>query len=745
MRKIILLSFVLLCSLFAIGQTRPYLSERIFIAPSSGYYDVGDTVEIAGQVLSTDYADFYPYSRYVYVDVLDGGGNIVKSQKLACRDDGSFYTAFLMGSLPKGQYNVRGYTRFMCNSEVPLSPASSFFYGEKPELASAGVSDGGLKAVFFPEGGHLTGGTLQNVGVYVYDKSYRPAKADYYVVKNSRDTICYGSTSESGWDRMAFIPEDHAVYQLYIRGCNTACSLPEPSAVPTLQTYVNKGRLLCRVLGGADGLEGCRVLMFHNSFGLKELRIEDGQGMASLSGCGDGPLTVWLVDSLNNPLSQRTLWVGDMPQADGGVSVATDGRIGDTVSVSLADSVSACRAFVRFIPVAALSSAASAYSTLNFADDLRSPVTVADVFVGGRQKTPAEYKKDLECWLLSAVCPLPDVRLMASDSVKCKFGVESSLSVAGTIESGHHAQSGVNVQVFNAATGDAATGVTGRDGRFDIPVADYRDGDRLYIQASDKYGNPGDYLYLLADDYVPPVMPLPSASVLDDLAQAYSDGYGIDTLNRYSIDNVEITHRAVNKKQYDWARTKSSFSFYDRKFLESHKNLFTVRDAVLYTQKVNVSSDRSNVSWKSSRYLMISKQRVKGARTYDDDPQSARPNTAFSEIAFVVNGLKIDRGIADVLDIPITDVESIELVTPLDQKALWYNTPLGCFDIKLRSGRNAPQMQSNGTVAALRGLSVPLKQQELRLPHRSGHYLMLVDVVSADRKIRSLARTVDVK
>lgn len=54
-------------------------------------------------------------------------------------------------------------------------------------------------------------------------------------------------------------------------------------------------------------------------------------------------------------------------------------------------------------------------------------------------------------------------------------------------------------------------------------------------------------------------------------------------------------------------------------------------------------------------------------------------------------------------------------------------------------------MQSNGTVAALRGLSVPLKRQELRLPRRSGRYLMLVDVVSADRKIRSLARMVDVK
>lgn len=744
MRRTILLSFFFFCCLFTIGQTRPYVSERIFIAPSSGCYDVGDTVEIVGQVLSTDYTDFYPYSRYVYVDVLDGGGNIVKSQKLVCRGDGSFYTAFLMGSLPKGQYNVRGYTRFMCNSEVPLSPASSFFYGEEPEHSDVGVS-GGLKAVFFPEGGHLRGGTLQNVGVYVYDKSYRPAKADYYVVKNSRDTVCYGSTDESGWDRMAFIPEDRAVYQLYIRGCHTAYSLPELSAEPTLQTYVNKGRLLCRVLGGVDGLEGCRVLMFHNSFGLKELRVDGGQGMASLAGCGDGPLTVWLVDSLGESLSQRTLWVGSMPLADGGINIATDGGAGDTVAVSLTDSVSPYRAFVRFLPVATQSSVASAYSVLNFTGSLRSPVPAADVFTGGRQKTQAEYKKNLECWLLSAVRPLPDVKLMASDSVKYKFGVESSLSVAGTIESGHHAQPGVNVQVFNAATGDAATGVTGRDGRFDIPVADYRDGDRMYIQASDKYGNPGDYLYLLADDYVPPVVPLPSASVIDDLAQAYSDVEKIDTLNRYNIGNVEITHRAVNKKQYDWARTKSTFSFYDRKFLESHKNFFTVRDAVLYTHKVNVSSDKSNVSWKSSRYFMISEQHVNGVRTYDDVDRSYNPSTVFSEIAFVINGLKINRGIADVLDIPITDVESIELVTPFDQKALWYDTPKGCFDIKLRSGRNAPQMQSNGTVAALRGLSVPLKQQELRLPRRSGRYLMLVDVVSADRTIRSLARTVDVK
>lgn len=746
MRRFVLFSLLSLCYIVAIGQTRPYLSERIFIAPSNGYYDIGDTVEVVGQVLSTDYADFYPYSRYVYVDVLDSGSNIVKSQKLVCRDDGSFYTAFLMGSLPKGQYRVRGYTLFMCNSKSLFLPAAFFSYGEKQNSDVDDVSTNDvLKAVFFPEGGHLTGGALQNIGVYVYDKNYRPAKIDYSIVKNNRDTICGGSTSESGWDRIAFIPEEHATYQLCIRGCNTKLSLPTLSPEPVLQTYINKGCLLCRVQGNMNDAGKYRVLMFHNSFGLKELRIDGGHGMANLSGCGDGPLTVWLVNTFNNIMSQRTLWVGSLPLPNGGMSVTTGGSAGDTVMVNLTDSVSAYNAFVRFLPLGVSTSGVSAYSTLNFANDLRSPVTPIDVFVDGRQKSLAEYKKDLECWLLSAVRLLPDINMMNTDSVAYKFSVESSLSVAGTIEKGHRTQPGVQVQVFNAATGDAAMGTTDRKGMFNIPVTDYRDGDRIYIQASDKYGKPDNYLYLLAENYVPPVSAAYSAKTLDDLTQTYFGVERIDTLTRYSIDNVQITYYAANKNQYDWARRKSTFTFYDRKFLEEKKNFFTVRDAILYTQKVNVTPDKSNVYWKSARYNSISEQHLSGVSATFYDDRTANPSQTFSEIAFVVNGLKINRGIADVLDMPITDIESIELVYPLDQKAMWYDAPKGCFDIKLRSGRHAPQEQSNGTVAMLRGLSVPLKPKELRLPHRSGRYLMIIDVVSADRRIRSLTRMVDVK
>ena len=68
------------------AQNKILVSERIFLTPTQVYYDKNDTVEIIGQILSTDYSDFYPYSRYVYLELFDKDSKLVSRQKVKCNE-----------------------------------------------------------------------------------------------------------------------------------------------------------------------------------------------------------------------------------------------------------------------------------------------------------------------------------------------------------------------------------------------------------------------------------------------------------------------------------------------------------------------------------------------------------------------------------------------------------------------------------------------------------------------------------
>ena len=740
MRRL-LIFILLLCAVNGVAQQyKPYLSERIFVAPVNTFYELGDTVEIVGQLLSTDYADFYPYSRYVYVDLLDSKNTIVKTLKLKCQDDGNFFTAFSVGNNDAGVYHLRGYTRFMCNQKTGLYPTSTFYYGVDIPLKAEsrdGVANDGLNIAFFPEGGHLTGGVLQNVGVYAYDNDKRPVKTDFCIVKDDKDTLCYGSTSNGGWAKFSFIPDRLSQYTIHTgNGYRQHYLLPSVVAAPTIRAYLNKNKLVCNVLESSDMKSGKsvqHVLLYHNAFGLKEMTITNGFGVADMSSCGDGVLTLWLTDSTYNAVAQRSLWVGNDGMAVPNVTVGASGKHGDSITVAIPDTSYSYRTFVRFLPEECSVAARCAYSMLNFENDIQSAVPMPDLTLGDASERN-ECRRDIDCWLLSAVRTIPDVLQMDKDSVLYVFAPEYAMSITGKVKEGNVPLKGAQVQVLNMSTLQASMGMTDKNGRFRIAIDDCYDDEKLYLQAYDIKGKTRKFAFSIDEEPVPVF----SADNAAPQLQASYLPMTMDTLGRYSIDEVIVKTKAVDKDQYKWARIKNSYNYYDRQFLESHKNILDVRDAVLYYNKVGITSDKSCVYWLSPKYNSVNV-------TYLKPKQEDNAINFVSKIAFVVNGMFIDRQISDILDMPITDVESIELVGPVDGRSAWYGAVYGFFDIKLRSGISVKDISSNGVTVRLRGLSSPLKQQKCRMPQRKGRYRMLVDVVAANRTICSFSKVVEVK
>ena len=150
-------------------------------------------MQVIGQVLSSEKNAFRPYSQYVYVEMFDTKNRIVKRQKVRCSAEGKIYATLpIADDIIDGTYYIRGYTQFMRNLNKNFYPNIQIYIGREHE---AERKDTAVCAMFFPEGGHLVRGKLQNLCIYMFNATMNPLQTDYCVVKNENDTIVYGSTN----------------------------------------------------------------------------------------------------------------------------------------------------------------------------------------------------------------------------------------------------------------------------------------------------------------------------------------------------------------------------------------------------------------------------------------------------------------------------------------------------------------------------------------------------------------------
>lgn len=725
-----------LCSVLVplLAQNKTLVSERIFLAPTNTYYGRNDTVQVIGQVLSTEYTDFYPYSRYVYLEMSDKDNKLVLRQKVKCDEMGRFYATMpLETKVENGMYHLRGYTQFMRNRKNAFYPMVPLFVGSRPAVST---DNNKVKTMFFPEGGHLVSGVTQNLGVYLCNDINQSLETRFWVLKNDKDTIFCGNTTRSGLATIGFVPQANANYTLQTSHSNQSFKLPETEDAPTLQAVVHKGRLVCKVLsaeGGEDTLKE-RLFAYHSSFGLREMTLDKGMAIADVSGCTPGVLTLWLTDGQYSPIAQRVLWIGSVDSTVQ-LHMKSTYRPGEQISSLLKDTVPGSQVFVRIVPDWDRQSV-SALSMLDFSNELSSPLPFPACYLDEEETAK---RKDLASWLLSARQVMIDADFLQKDSVSYPYPVEAGLCVAGSISQSHRPLSNAKVQLYNTSTNEASTATTDANGHFEAPVYDYIDGTKLYMQAYNEKGKVGNYLYKLDEYSFPSIVNTAAyrsfAEEVGGQPAVVSYNTRFDSAKTYHIDEVVIARKAVNKKQYEWVRNRSYFNYFDRRFLEEKPNLLTLKDIVMYTNQVLVSYDNNAIYWRNPRYNTLSTPKVHPA----DDA------ITISQIALVVNGLKIDYNLSDFLTMPATDIESVELVKPLDPRAMFYDAANGMFEVKMRYMMKKEELSSNGITIQPLGISVPSKPYEMKMPGQEGRYKVLVDVVSPNRQINSFVREIEVK
>lgn len=725
MKKIILIIISCLFVLAAHSQDKMFVSERIFIALADQFVLKNDTVKIMGQLLSTDYNDFYPYSRYVYVELIDRNKQVVERKKIRCNDNGSFFTSILLpDKSPNGIYYVRGYSQFMRNRESQQFPMVPLYVGVMPQEQE---TKGNIYTGVFPEGGHLVKGHVQTVGIYICNEHKMPTATKFVILNSLRDTICSGKTDANGLASISFIPDGNR-YLLSTETDDKATHnflLPETMPIPTLRAAINRERLVCYALADTDDkepIDSLEIAIYHSSFGIKKLHLRKGVCMADLSGCTPGLITLWLCNKAGNILAQRVLRIG-----------------GSNISTSANDTIGGSSVFVRYIPEKA-GKISTAFEMLNFTDELLSPVPFPETY---SDSSNIQTDQNINIWLLSASNKMIGADALRADSISYKYPIEQALCISGVVRNGKRPLQNANVQIYNVQNNDAVSVNTDATGHFNATVNDFVNGSKLYIQAYNSKGKTGTFTYQLDEEDYPPVtdisynVPFAQELTNENLAKIIEP---IDTVRRHKVSEVVVNRKHPKEKPYEWVRTRNVFNYYDREFLDKHPNIMTVKDAVLYTSKVTVSNQDRSISWKSLKLQGLVPQHLKVDKMLsNDDP------IVYSEIAVVVNGFKIEHGVDDILRWPITDIESIELVSPLDPRSLWHNAGYGFFDIKMRTTVRTTPVVSNGVTIQPLGIATPTKPFIWRLPTKAGTYRMIVDVVSADRNIRHVVKTITVK
>ena len=725
MKKIILIIVSCLFVLTAHSQDKLFVSERIFIALADQFVLKHDTVRIMGQLLSTDYKDFYPYSRYVYVELTDRNKQVVERKKIRCNDNGAFYTYIILPQkTTNGIYYVRGYSQFMRNRESPQFPMVPLYVGVMPQEQETKEK---IYAGFFPEGGHLVKGQVQTVGIYICNERKMPTATKFVILNSLRDTICSGKTDANGLASISFIPDGNR-YLLSTETDDKATHnflLPETMQIPTLRAAINRERLVCYVLTDTDDkepIDSLQIAMYHSSFGIKKLHLRKGACMADLSGCTPGLITLWLCNKEGSILAQRVLRIG-----------------GSNISTSANDTIGGSSVFVRYIPEKA-GKISTAFEMLNFTDELLSPVPFPETY---SDSSNIQTDQNINIWLLSASNKMIGADALRADSISYKYPIEQALCISGVVRNGKRPLQNANVQIYNVQNNDAISVNTDATGHFNATVNDFVNGSKLYIQAYNSKGKTGTFTYQLDEEDYPPVTDSSFNGLFfqeitnENLAKIIEP---IDTVRRHKVSEVIVNRKHPKEKPYEWVRTRNVFNYYDREFLDKHPNIQTVKDAVLYTSKVIVSNQDRSITWKSNKLQGLMPQHLRVEKMLsDDDP------LVYSQIAVVVNGLKIEHGIDGILGWPITDIESIELVSPLDPRSLWHYAGYGFFDIKMRTTVRTTPVVSNGVTIQPLGIATPTEPFTWQPPTKAGTYRMIVDVVSADRNIRHVVKTITVK
>ena len=291
--------------------------RRLHVHTDKDTYVAGDTIWLRARCV--DAASHRPVaaSRYVYAELRDESGALVRRIKILRRD--SLYAGYLPvpTDAPDGDYTFSAYTRFMRNQGADYffrKPLRIAAYrgaaGEVPKPRPRPAT-GDFAVTFHPEGGYLVPGRSCRVAFKALTDAGRSTAVEAVLRDDRGTTLDTVRTRRAGMGSFRMVPEAGRTYHAVCRtpsGAEKRFDLPVPNAAAcVLQLEERDGFIAVNVLT-AGSLPARLRLVVH----CRGNRCYDGgwePGLLFRSSDLPAGVVQWLLlDAAGNALSERLLF-----------------------------------------------------------------------------------------------------------------------------------------------------------------------------------------------------------------------------------------------------------------------------------------------------------------------------------------------------------------------------------------------------------------------------------------------------
>lgn len=763
----ILHELILLLCLFSLqpilGQA--FYTERIFLTTEKESCMPGDTLLANGQIISANSRISDPGSRYLYIECIDNRDSLLLRQKVACNEKGYFYTEIPTQLEWKTNLcYLRVYTQLMQNYEPESLTVVPFFLGavhpQKTEVAREVFAD------IYPEGGSLLNGFQQNLVFHLTDDDSFPiVPTEVRLLDAENDTVIHQiAVSDNGLGRFAFQPVAGKQYRLQAEYDNRFFHFPLKTTASgtALQAIMNRNRLSCRIFSSKE--KAFHLFLYHSETGLVEISLPAGQAAAvlGLSEHPKGLYTLFLTDNDYHLLNERSLW---LPLAEHTDATCQLPQTTYTPEAPLNFEYQVPDSSIVFTRIVSQNDliAKQAYPALLFGNEIVSPVR----FPFMDSEHWMNQMTEINNWLFTArFVLLPMDELLKPHS----YFAEDVMLLSGTAweKANHPLKAGTIISTQNTKDQLYYSGTTDEKGHFIIPVDNYSNDTPFILSAQDTKGKPENCIFTLDKETYPKVsIPNPvfrqTRFYIDILPEDVSIRYSEDE-NRekvYHIDNVTVQARKPVDIR-EMSRTPLNFigkiELQKRAGLSIRSVLSRFPTIVIRTDNKGGGSGELAAIIKSQRFNNEDRDRSPSDPSLGNGGlgvfwRNARGlqlggGNLNSKLTVVVDGEIAFNDISYILDQSAGGIKSIELIKPTDIRCVPYNAMGGVLLIKTLYGLSRKTTeQSSETTVYPQGLSISSKKPGMRqnAPRLPGRYLLLVDVITKDKKVASFCRPFEVK
>lgn len=754
----ILSIFILLCTFglcHAQNDEGPIvpLTERVFMTTEKNVCSLGEQLNVRGVVLSTDYNDFTPYSRYVNVELIgnitdrkdkEHTDSVIVRQKVRIDERGYFFLTMPTDACQKeGRYYLRAYTRFMRNQPVQTFPMTSVLLTYDARRMHAGEG-GGCVVSFFPEAGRLMTEVQQRIVAYVTDDYGNPVEGATLAWVAGGDTIATATSRPSGYAALtpsvAISDEANAYVSIAKNEQQMKADLPLPTeAAPFIRTSVVAGKLRLQIVNRHLLSADSRLYGFMNGFGMTEYPIPNAEGMLAMDTreMPDGLMTFWLTDgsptpatSVPNIICQRIVWIGN---------------VGNQAPREVPDSSIVIRHLVsdeHHVP--------RAFEMLNLFN-VRSDAPFPRTFYSESER---EARTDLDLWLATSHFVGFDLADALAGRFDYPLAPERTLTLSGQAltPDGRPLKSG-NVEMLNLSTLDSYLCPIGEDGRYEQAVADFTTGMQFFIESVNAGGKNNRYGATLEEEQ--PSMMCNWMRQTDEAsahigqrakAVVSSIAGGVD------LGEAVITARSNNRPDWHTSQMEGVYIFGHETL---QKPCFVDVESVL-RRSGWVDIRMRDTSNPAPNYMgelaqmnpYMAEQNGEGNRLAvnkvcfyrSDRAQKQSLMEGGSEwMNFLLNDQLITHNFEDVLSMSVDGIESIEIVKPTlsDPRLIRNHSMNGLVIIKSRHLMKSKDIPSRGITVEPAGLTLPQMSDVPPMLHPDAGQRIAVDIITPDRQIFS--------